>query len=307
MSPSKGEASNSSAVRPRAESAALKASSVGAKADTLAEVSSKAFSKPAALMAAAKVVWSGLLLAASMSPVVTSGLMQSGLPWLKLEAPSVSVALAAAGITSALALAAGISSAVALAAGIAGITSAVALPTAGIDKAGISSAVAFGAASSCRRLLLPPPLRASMADWGSITASMTCTMPWQVYTSLSTMVALPLPATSISAVYGSPTMWYLRMSPSKGEASKSSAVRPRAESAALKASSVGAKTVTLAEVSSKAFSKPAALMAATRVERSGVPAAASMSPVVTSGLMQSGLPWLKLEAPSASVALAAAG
>merc|ERR1711871_1632501 len=138
MSPSKGEASNSSAVRPRAESAALKASSVGAKADTLAEVSLKAFSKPAALMAAAKVVWSGLLLAASMSPVVTSGLMQSGLPWLKLEAPSVSVALAAAGISSAVALAAGISSAVALStAGIAGISSAVALPTAGIDQVGI--------------------------------------------------------------------------------------------------------------------------------------------------------------------------
>ena len=96
-----------------------------------------------------------------------------------------------------MALAAGISSAVALATGIAGITSAVALSTAGIDKVGISSAVAFGAASSCRRLLLPPPLRASMADWGSITASMTCTMPWQVYTSLSTMVALPLAATMV--------------------------------------------------------------------------------------------------------------
>ena len=101
------------------------------------------------------------------------------------------------------------------------------------------------------------------------------------------------------------------MSPSKGEASKSSAVRPRAESAALKASSVGAKTVTLAEVSSKAFSKPAALMAATRVERSGRRTSppwsmASMSPVVTSGLMQSGLPWLKLEAPSVSVALSTA-
>ena len=39
--------------------------------------------------------------------------------------------------------------------------------------------------------------RASMADWGSITASMTCTMPWQVYTSLSTMVALPLAATMV--------------------------------------------------------------------------------------------------------------
>merc|ERR1719502_855705 len=161
MSPSKGEASKSSAVRPRAESAVLKASSVGAKTVTLAEVSLKAFSKPAALMAATRVERSGVPAAASMSPVVTSGLMQSGLPWLKLEAPSASVALAAAGISSAVALATGISSAVALAtAGIAGITSAVALSTAGIDKAGISSAVALSTASS-RRLL---PAREGIAE-----------------------------------------------------------------------------------------------------------------------------------------------
>ena len=162
MSPSKGEASNSLAVRPRAESVALKASSVGAKAVTLAEVSSKAFSKPAALIAAARVERFWLPYAASTSlVVVTPGLMQSGLPWLKLEAPSVSVALAAAGISSAVALAAGISSAVALStAGIAGISSAVALPTAGIDQVGISSAVALSTASS-RRFL---PAREGIAE-----------------------------------------------------------------------------------------------------------------------------------------------
>merc|ERR1719171_567447 len=214
MSPSKGEASNSSAVRPRAESAALKASSVGAKADTLAEVSSKAFSKPAALMAAAKVVWSGLLLAASTSPVVTSGLMQSGLPWLKSEAPAPSPAPAssppsAEGTTTTTLLS--VVSSIMSSSGSDGIvTGASSAGSDGIvtgESPAGSDGIVTGAPSagsegivtgmSCRRLLLPPPLRASMADWGSITASMTCTMPWQVYTSLCAMVALPLAATMV--------------------------------------------------------------------------------------------------------------
>merc|ERR1711871_1338430 len=176
-------ARTSSAVTFSAAKSFSNAALVGAKTVTFWDMSSKALARSAAWRAATRVEKSGTADAVSTRVAGELASMLASTPWLYSPA-EVSAALSAeAGATAT--------------SSPAGISSAVALPTAGIDKAGISSAVAFGAASNCRRLLLPPPLRALMADWGSITASMTCTMPWQVYTSLCAMVALPLAATMV--------------------------------------------------------------------------------------------------------------
>ena len=76
-------------------------------------------------------------------------------------------------------------------------TSSLAGSSTMVSMSEVSSSVGISSISSPAGSSTMAPLRASMADWGSITASMTCTMPWQVYTSLCAMVALPLAATMV--------------------------------------------------------------------------------------------------------------